>query len=152
MSKIKRIAFDMDGTIADLYGSKDWLDKLINKRPVFADLEPMVDMEEVNSLCQQLETQGYEIMIITWLPKKATKDYKTSCRAEKREWLAKYFPMVKEIHAVQYGASKSSVTKGLEDCLLFDDIEEIRTKWVKFGGVAKDNTQILDTLRELLVA
>ena len=91
-------------------------------------------------------------MIITWLPKQAPKEYKDQCRAEKKAWLQEYLPDVQEIHAVQYGADKHRVTKDLEDCLLFDDIEEIRTKWEKFGGVAKDQTQIMETLKELLEA
>jgi len=150
MKEIKRIAFDMDGNIADLYGSRDWLYKLQNSLPVFENLKPMLDMEELNSLCKQLEEKGYEIMVITWLPKFATPEYKKACRIEKRKWLSKYFPMVKEIHAIQYGSYKHWATKELQNCLLFDDVEEIRTKWEKFGGVAKDEKSILETLRELL--
>ena len=71
-----------------------------------------------------------------------------SCR--KREWLQEFLPEVKIVHAVQYGADKHRVTKNLDDCLLFDDIEEIRTKWENFGGVAKDQTQIMETLQGLL--
>lgn len=152
MKQIKRIAFDMDGTIADLYGTDGWLDCLINQRPIFNRLTPMLNMLELNQILRKLKTKGYEIMVITWLPKEATKEYKAQCRNEKKEWLQEFLPEVEEIHAVQYGASKHKVTKGLEDCLLFDDIEEIRNKWEKFGGVAKDNTQIMDTLQELLVA
>lgn len=148
--KIKRIAFDMDGNIADLYGFKGWLERLQNSKPVFAEIKPMIDMEKVNSLCKQLEEKGYEIMVITWLPMFASPEYKKACRAEKKEWLAKYFPMVKEIHAIQYGASKHLATKGLKDCLLFDDNKGIRNKWENYGGVARSETQIIETLKELL--
>ncbi len=151
MKKIKRIAFDMDGTIADLYGSNNWLKKLRGEESVFTDLEPMLNMLELNSVLRQLKSKGYEIMVITWLPMYATKEYKALCRADKKQWLQEFLPEVEEHHIVRYGAPKTRVTKGLEDCLLFDDVEEIRNKWVKFGGVAKDNTQIMDTLRELLV-
>jgi len=152
MKKIKRIAFDMDGTIANLYGFDGWLDRFLTKGHIFHELQPLVDMVELNSLCEQLKAKGYEIMIITWLPMHAGQDYKDLSRDDKKTWLSKYFPMVEEIHAVQYGADKHRVTKGLENCLLFDDIDKIRDKWEKFGGVAKDETQILETLRELLAS
>ncbi|KFZ25859.1 MAG: hypothetical protein KQ78_01815 [Candidatus Izimaplasma bacterium HR2] len=148
--KIKRIAFDMDGNIADLYGFSGWLERLQNSKPVFAEIEPMIDMEEVNSLCKQLEEKGYEIMVITWLPMFASEEYKTACRAEKKAWLAKYFPMVKEIHSIQYGSPKHHATKGLKDCLLFDDNEGIRNKWENYGGVAIDEKSIIRTLEKLL--
>lgn len=150
MKGIKRIAFDMDGTIADLYGTDGWLDCLINQKPIFNKLKPMLNMLELNSILRKLKNKGYEVMVITWLPKKATKEYKDQCRAEKHEWLQEFLPEVQEIHAVRYGAPKHRVTKDLEDCLLFDDIEEIRIKWENFGGVAKDNTQIMETLKGLL--
>ena len=150
MKNIKKIAFDMDGTLADLYGRSDWLERIHGERPVFSDLKPMVNMEEVNSLCEQLEEKGYEIMIITWTPMYATKEYKNACRVEKREWLGKYFPMVKNIHMVQYGAYKYRVAKGLKDCLLFDDNKDVRKSWKNFGGVAREETEIIETLEELL--
>jgi len=148
--EIKRIAFDMDGNVANLYGFNGWLERLRSAESIFNELEPMVDMVELNSLCEQLEAKGYEIMVITWLPMFASDEYKAQCRADKKTWLSKYFPMVKEIHCVQYGAPKQHVTKNLQDCLLFDDNEEIRQKWENYGGVAKDEKHILETLRELL--
>jgi len=150
MKEIKRIAFDMDGTIADLYGTNGWLDSLIKHKPIFDRLQPMLNMLELNSILKKLMAKGYEVMIITWLPKKATKAYKLQCRKEKKEWLQEFLPEVKIIHAVQYGTDKHRVTKNLDDCLLFDDIQEIRNKWEKFGGVAKDQTQIMETLEGLL--
>lgn len=150
MRKIKKIVFDMDGTIADLYGRSDWLERIQGSRPVFADLQPMVNMEEVNSLCEQLEEKGYEIIIITWTPMYASKNYKNACRLEKKEWLKKYFPMVKNIHMVQYGTYKHHVIKGIPNALLFDDNMKIRKLWKNFGGVAKNETKIIETLKELL--
>lgn len=146
----KTIAFDMDGTLANLYGVPGWLDALINKKPIFNKLNPMLDMKLLNTLLNKLQNQGYRVMVITWLPKKADKAYKAQCRAEKREWLSKYLPTITEIHAIQYGAPKHRATKDLEGAILFDDVEEIRNKWEKFGGVAKDETQIMETLLGLL--
>lgn len=49
---MKKIYFDMDGTVADLYGEKNWLDNL--RKEVcgsFINLRPLVDMTELAMVC-----------------------------------------------------------------------------------------------------
>ena len=45
MKRIDSIIFDMDGTIADLYGVDDWLTKLRNEDiSPYLECEPLVPM------------------------------------------------------------------------------------------------------------
>ena len=72
----KMLVFDMDGTIADLYGVENWLTDLRNEstRP-YKEAKPMYNMEELASVLQNLQKNGWKIAITTWLAKDATKTY-----------------------------------------------------------------------------
>ena len=72
----KAIYFDMDGTIADLYGQKDWLDRLIAKDETpYANATVLVNMSLLARYLNRLQKQGYTIGIVSWLAKGSTKDY-----------------------------------------------------------------------------
>ena len=65
-----RICFDMDGTIADLYGVENWLDYLIAEdvKP-YAEAKVLVNMNSLARRLNTLQRNGYEIVIISWLSK-----------------------------------------------------------------------------------
>ena len=67
------IYFDMDGTIANLYGCENWLDSLINgKTKPYREAKSMVDMRKLGKLLNALKANGYEIGIVSWLCKNGT--------------------------------------------------------------------------------
>ena len=73
---IKEIVFDMDGTIADLYGVENWLPKLRSYDPTpYQTAEPLVDMAELSCLLRSLQNCGINIAVITWLSKEPNKQY-----------------------------------------------------------------------------
>ena len=89
---MRTIFFDMDGTIADLYGVADWLPQLINSDPTpYKAANPMVNMDELTTICTQLQKCGFRIGVISWLSKGATKEYKAAIRQAKKEWLQEQF-------------------------------------------------------------
>ena len=48
------IYFDMDGTIANLYGVENWLDYLMNEKTVPYDIaSPMVDLEKLAAILEE---------------------------------------------------------------------------------------------------
>ena len=72
----KAIIFDMDGTIANLYGVKDWLPKLRSDDPSpYLDAEPMVNLNDLASQLRTLKSAGYTIGIISWLSKFSSESY-----------------------------------------------------------------------------
>ena len=70
---MKTIYFDMDGTIANLYGVEGWLNYLINKDTTpYEVAKPMVNMNSLARLLNNLQKKGYEIGIVSWLSKIVT--------------------------------------------------------------------------------
>lgn len=132
---MKKIYFDMDGTIADLYGVENWLPMLrAEDATPYRIAKPLVNITRFNVLCGLLRRQGYEIGVISWLSKESSKEYKKTVRAAKREWLKKYFPACgNEIHLVQYGTPKHSIVKA-KGAILFDDEYKNGVSWERNGG------------------
>lgn len=78
--------FDMDGTIADLYGVDNWLDKLREEdASPYEDAKPMWNMRELNEVLMLLLKEGHEVRVISWLAKDSTEEYKAKVRKAKRE-------------------------------------------------------------------
>lgn len=72
----KLIIFDMDGTIADLYNTDNWSERLDNgDATVYADVKPMVNMPEFHSLLNALRMAGYKVIILSWLSKNDDPDF-----------------------------------------------------------------------------
>ena len=66
----KMLVFDMDGTIADLYGVNGWLDNLMTEDTRPYDIaEPMYDMANLNVILNTLKANGWKIAVTTWLAK-----------------------------------------------------------------------------------
>ena len=114
-AKVKILVWDMDGTIADLYGVENWLPMLRAYDPTpYRTAKPMWDMEELARLIRLAQAQGIENRVVTWLSKDSTPEYDRLVRKAKREWLeANGFPY-DHFHGVKYGATKAdSVRKYL---------------------------------------
>ena len=143
-----RICFDMDGTIANLYGVENWLEMLINKDETpYEKAEVLVNMNSLARVLNKLQSKGYEIGIISWLAKNSNNDYDERVTRAKRKWLAKHLHSVRFdfIEIVSYGTPKSFVAKNHND-ILFDDEIANRKEWT---GKAYDVHNILEVLRAL---
>lgn len=83
-----RIAFDMDGTLANLYKVNGWLADLQaeNTRP-YEIAEVMLNMNSLARILNRLQKNGYEIGIISWLSKCGSDSYKEEIETAKRMWL-----------------------------------------------------------------
>ena len=131
---LKMICFDMDGTIADLYGVENWLEKLraYDASP-YLTAKPMCDMEELAFLLEVAQHRGIEVRIITWLSKDTNKDYDNMVRIAKQAWLKAQGWTIDHFHGVAYGATKAnSVRQYLESedtAILFDDNAKVRQGW-----------------------
>ena len=142
------IWFDMDGTIADLYGVENWLDYLIAKNAhPYEAAAPLVKMNVLARKLNELQKMGYEIGVISWLAKNSTADYDKAVTEAKMKWLGKRLASVvfDEIHIVKYGTPKQMFAKTPQD-ILFDDEEKNRNEWT---GKAFDVDAILEVLKGL---
>ena len=151
---MKAICLDMDGTVADLYGVPDWLDKLRNENPEpYIVAEPMWDMERLGSVLRKLQEQGWQVRIISWLAKDSSEYYKDVVRAAKTWWLEHYnFPMDK-CHLVEYGTTKADCVRKYYDkspMILIDDNEKVRKGWHLGEAINPTTTDIIDYLEKLV--
>lgn len=142
-----KIWFDLDGTIADLYGVKGWLPMLINSDPTpYIVAAPLIHLSTLARMLNKLQRKGYKIGVISWLSKTSTPAYDKAVTKAKREWLARHLPSVKwnEIKIVAYGTSKVTECGG---GILFDDEDKNRNEW---GEGAYEPTEIIRVLKELV--
>lgn len=141
------IYFDMDGTIADLYGVTGWLENLRaeDTRP-YDEALPLLNMQVLARRLNKIQKMGYKIGIISWLSKNATKEYEEAVTKAKIKWLVKHLHSVTfdEIIIAPYGTPKE--TYGTELDILFDDEERNRKNWC---GTAYNVNNILKVLASL---
>jgi hypothetical protein len=151
MTETKVIVFDMDGTIADLYGVNGWLEMLNAENPMPYEIaKPMYDMVELAEILNELKEIGYIIAITTWLAMGSTREYDRQVRLAKLAWLEKYNFPYDEIHLVKYGTTKANCTRKLGGYqILVDDNEKVRNGW-NLGTTINANENIIEQLRMLL--
>lgn len=144
----KTIFFDMDGTIADLYGVQNWLDYLIAKDALpYEVAKPLIRLSALARVLNNLQRKGYRIGVISWLAKNSTAEYDEAVTEAKLEWLAKHLASVAfdEINIVKYGTPKQLFAKTEQD-ILFDDEEKNRNEWT---GEAFGADAIIEVLKGL---
>ena len=140
------IFFDMDGTIADLYGVENWLDYLITSDVLPYEIaKPLIRLNALARVLNRLQKQGYKVGVISWLAKNSDTDYDEKVTRAKKEWLKKHLASVNfdEIHIVKYGTPKQTFAK-TENDILFDDEEKNRNDWT---GKAFDVNEIIEILK-----
>lgn len=172
MTNKKIIAFDMDGTLADLYGVEGWLPMLRSEDPTpYAMAKPLVDMEKLNEVCALLQKAGWEIQIITALSKGASPEYKKAIREAKKAWLEKWGFIYDKFHGVDYKTPKCEVIRkdmgdvtiklarmihgaiGYEDmpeAILVDDEARHTDRWGWGRTINPTENDLISALLELL--
>ena len=125
------LVFDMDGTIANLYGVENWLDYLIAKDETpYAIAEPLYDMDVLVFVLYVLKAMGWKIAVTSWLAKNSTSEYDERVKRAKIEWLERYGFPYDILNIVPYGTDKSSVTADFGGFqVLFDDEDNNLKSW-----------------------
>ena len=140
------INFDMDGTIADLYGVENWLEMLIAEDTTpYANAKPLLHLSALARKLNVLQRNGYELAVISWLSKSGSEAYNEAVTAVKMAWLAKHLPSVNwdRITIVPYGTPKQNFCENPLD-ILFDDEAKNRDNWT---GRAYDVQNIMEILK-----
>lgn len=141
----KKIWFDMDGTIADLYGEKNWLEDIINERTdCYENAKPLLRLNTLARKLNTLRAEGFMVCIVTWLPRDAKTEYNRRVEKAKRDWLTKHLKSVEFdiIDILEYGTPKHENRNGI----LFDDELPNREQWGEGGYNADEIMEILKTL------
>ena len=142
------INFDMDGTIADLYGVENWLEYLLAEDTTpYEEALPLVRLATLARRLNTLQRNGYNLAVISWLSKSGSEEYNEEVAKVKLAWLEKHLPSVvwDRITIVPYGTPKQNFCENPLD-ILFDDEEKNRINWT---GRAYDVQNILEILREI---
>lgn len=142
------IWFDMDGTIADLYGVENWLPMIIASDPTpYTVATPLINMNKLARKLNRLQQAGHKIGVISWLSKNSTPEYDKLVIEAKTRWLNKHLRSVSWdiINIVAYGQNKWETC----DCegILFDDEQGNRDKWLNNYAFTPD--RIFDILNEM---
>lgn len=146
---MKTIYFDMDGTIADLYGVDNWLYFLTNEDTLpYEVAKPLLRFSTFAYYLNKLQMNGYRIGIISWLSKNGNDNYNKEVTRIKQKWLRQHLPSVifDEIIIVPYGTPKENYANDFD--ILFDDEERNRNNWC---GIAYDVNNIMEILKNLLI-
>ena len=140
-----KINFDMDGTIADLYGVSNWLEDLLHEdvRP-YVEARPLVNLQALARVLNRLIRAGYEVNIISWTSRGGSEEYNEAVRQAKIKWLRQHLASVhfSEIIIIPYGTPKELFADGI----LFDDEEHNRTSWGEGAYTEKEIFEILKNL------
>lgn len=156
------VYFDLDGTLFNLYGKKDWLSRLHSEDETVFQSENDKDFFFENNanffrIIKELMNKGVVFEVITWLPMGASKEYELKCTKIKKLWVTQKLPFIKKTTCLSYGIPKQTVTNADKtDKILIDDSKEVCEKWNtekshKSYNVNKDFTA-LKALREILAA
>ena len=120
------IYFDLDGTIADLYGFSGWLDCLQNEQTdPYTEAGLLVDGDQFRNFLAAGKAAGVLFGVISWGAKNASKDYQKAIRRAKIDWLKKnnlleYFD---ELHIIKYGTPKNRAAKNRTGVLIDDELQ-----------------------------
>lgn len=147
----KALVFDMDGTLADFYGVKGWLNDLHNNNTRPYDIaKPLYNMDALNAVLDVLRLQGWRVVITSWLGKGSNKAFEDATRASKLAWLERHGFKYDEIHLIKYGTTKANCTRKLGGFqILIDDNEKVRKGW-HLGTTIDANKNIMDELLKLV--
>lgn len=144
---MRKIYFDMDGTIVNLYGVNNWLEYLQKEDATpYKEAKPLINMNSLARILNNLQRKGFEIGIISWLAKNSSTAYDNMVAETKIKWLKTHLKSVKfnEIIIVPYGTPKESFATDRD--ILFDDEKRNRDNW---NGIAYDEKNIIEILKRV---
>lgn len=143
--------FDMDGTIADLYGVENWLPMIraYDATP-YMNARPLLNLSALARQLNAAQRKGAKLVIISWASKDPDPGFFEDVLTAKVEWLMEHLPSVRwdEVYVVPYGRNKAKqcgVTG--KNFFLFDDEERNRNEWEELDGLAFNPSDIPEILK-----
>lgn len=143
------IYFDMDGTLADLYGVDGWEQKLhASDVSPYVEAQPLGDFQKLYKVLNELIALGYTVGVVSWLAKNGSQEYNKKVRQAKKTWIKKYLPMATECHFVKYGTPKNKPCK--QTGILVDDDPKVRASWHGQTIDAKNFEEMVKNLEKVV--
>ena len=152
MKNEKTLWFDMDGTIADLYGVNGWLAYLKNEDVLpYKKASLLYEKKELIELLQEAKSHGYNIGIISWTSKNGSLDYSNRVRKAKIEWLNEngLLNLFDKILIENYGENKSVACQKYGYGVLVDDEKNNLNSWNN-GLTIDANENIIKNIKKVL--
>lgn len=144
----KALIFDMDGTIADLYGVEGWLEMLrAEDATPYKVAKPMYDMDTLNVILDIFHKMGYRIVVVSWGAMDATREYNKAVKRAKLDWLNSHGFPYDEVHVVKYGTPKQNFIKD-NLSILIDDNDEVRASFLK--STRGQERQVIDAKQNIV--
>ena len=151
MDEYKALVFDMDGTLADLYGVEGWLDYILKEDTTPYEIaQPLVDLFELNQLLYKFLDKGFTIHVCSWLAKNATKEYNEKVTKAKLKWLWNSALPIRNTDILPYGTNKSDAMSRFNGFQVLIDDEEQNLKSWKLGATIDAKKDIIKELQKLL--
>lgn len=146
------LCFDLDGTIADLYGVRGWLEALhAEDAAPYYNAAERYDLDYLNDLLELYKACDGHIVVLTWLAKgEPSEGFKQASSAAKMLWLRENLPAIEDVRTLDYGTPKWACVQSVKGAILFDDELPNRIQWQRHGGKAYTPSRILQTIERLL--
>ena len=146
------LCFDLDGTVADLYNVRGWLEALqIEDAMPYYNAAERYDLDYLNDLLELYKAYGGHIVVLTWLAKgELSEGFKRASSAAKMLWLRENLPAIKDVRTLEYGTPKWTCVQSVKNAILFDDELPNRIQWQRQGGKAYTPSHMLRTIERLL--
>lgn len=144
--------FDMDGTIADLYGVEGWLDDLIAHKTRPYNIAPDIyNEDDLLNIIIDLKNKGYNVGVISWGSKDKNDIYLKAVEQAKIEWLYKrsLTELLDKIIVTAYGIKKADTCRKYGKGILVDDEKQNRKAW-DLGETIDATKNIIEELRRLV--
>lgn len=152
MRNEKTLWFDMDGTIANLYGVDGWLSYLKNEDILpYKKASLLYEKKELIELLQEVKSHGYNIGIISWTSKNGSLDYSNRVKKAKIEWLNEngLLNLFDKILIEDYGVNKSVACQKYGYGVLVDDEKNNLNSWNN-GLTIDANENIIKNIKKVL--
>lgn len=148
---MQAIYFDLDGTLANLYGVASWCERL-NAEDVtpYVEAKPLVSPDRLRRLLLDFKNANVALGVISWGAMNASNAYNRATRKAKLEWCERYLHgCFDEFHVVKYGTPKHHVRR-IADSVLVDDNATVREQWQGRTIDASNTAHMMNELKALL--
>lgn len=152
MERTRELHLDMDGTLVDLYRNQDWrIDVAQKTTTCFEEAEAFLPREGLRAYLRDLRrTDRCEVVINTWAPQGADREYIDRVAFAKLVWLAENvgLDMIDRFVCLPYGTPKVLAVSAGATAVLIDDNEEQRRVFLAARHAAVDEATLWKLVRE----